>query len=96
MHHENIMPVLLLIFCGIIALITVFIACELSQRLDHAFEKINFTIDQFDWYLFPALIQRMIPTVSVVAQQPVSMECFGSIKCTRETFKKVGIETINH
>lgn len=31
--------------------------CELGQRLSDAFEKIKFTIDQFDWYLLPIQVK---------------------------------------
>ena len=92
MHHKNIMPLLLLIINGIIAFAMVFIACEIGQRMNDAFDKIDFTIDQSDWYLFPIGVQRMLPTIIAVAQQPVSLECFGSITCTREVFKNVSNE----
>ena len=70
-----------------------FIACEISQRVNDAFNGLNLTIHQFDWYLFPIEIQRMLPMIIVVAQQPVTLECFGSISCSREVFKNVGIKT---
>lgn len=89
LHHENVMPVLLMIFAGIFAFTLVFLTCELSQRLGNAFDEIDFTVHQFDWYLFPIQMKRMFPVIIVIVQQPISMECFGSIKCTRDTFKNV-------
>lgn len=85
------MDLLLLIICGIFATATVFIACEISQRLIDAFDDIDSTIERFDWYLFPVEIQRMLPMIIMYAQDPVSLECFGSIICTREVFKSVRI-----
>lgn len=85
------MPLFMLILCGIFSLTIVLIACELGQRMSDAFDEMNFTIGQFDCYLFPIEIQRMLPLIIANAQQPVTLECFGSIKCTREVFKNVGI-----
>lgn len=74
---------------GLLGLAMVFIACELGERLNGAFEKIDVTIDKFDWYLFPIEIKRILPMIMANAQQPVSLECFGSIACNREVFRKV-------
>lgn len=84
------MPLLLTILSGICALAAVFIACELGQRMTDAFEEIEYTVDQFDWYLFPIEIQQMLLMTVANAQHPVSVECFASITCTREVFKNVG------
>lgn len=66
-----------------------FVFCELGQRTTNAFEDIDDIICQFDWYLFPIELKRMLPMFVNVAQQPVEIACFGSFKCSRETFKKV-------
>ena len=66
-----------------------FTACELGQRMNHAFNECNDMIDQFDWYLFPANIQRMLPIIINFAQQPIVIKCFGSTAAVRETFKYV-------
>lgn len=86
------MALLLPIFNGSGGLITVSIACELGQRLDDAFIKIDFTIDQIDWYSLPIEIKRMLPMVIANAQRPVLLECFGNVACTREVFKNVRIK----
>lgn len=75
---------------GIVGLIIVFIACDLGQRMNDAFDEINCTLNRFDWYLFPIEIQRMLPMIKANTQKPVSLECFGSIACNREVFRKVG------
>lgn len=94
MNHGDFMPLLLLIVNGINGLSTVFFACEVGQRMTDSFEKINFTMDLIDWYLFPSDIKRMFPMILAISQQPVSLECFGSIVCGREVFKKVCIYQI--
>lgn len=80
---------------GFIALALVFIACELGQRMNDAFEGIGFTIEQFNWYLLPIGIKKMLPMIHLIGQQPVSLECFESITCTRYVFKDVGIGQFN-
>lgn len=95
MHHGNVMILLLPVFNGIIGLGTAFISCELGQRMADAFNQINSSIDESDWYLFPIEIKRMLPMVIAIVQQPVLMECFGSIKCTREVFKNVSTDWPN-
>lgn len=96
MHHEHGMPLLLLTLSGIISLALVFVACELGQRMGDAFEEIDYTIEQLDWYLFPMEIQRMLPMIIAIAQPPVLLECWGNIACTRDVFKHVCIKLFNH
>lgn len=91
-QHGNIIPLFLLMLCGIVAFTFVFFACELGQRVNDAFDEIKVTIDQFDWYSFPIAVQRMLPMIIAVAQKPVSLECFGSISWTREVFRQVSVE----
>lgn len=80
---------------GALGLTLVFIACDLGQRTSDAFAGIDITIGQFDWYLFPIKIKRILPMIIANAQQPVLLECFGGITCTREVFRKVGIKPSN-
>ena len=67
----------------------VLIICELGQRVSDAFQQIADTIENFNWYLFPMEIQQTLPILLMGAQQPVVLECFGSISASRETFKNV-------
>lgn len=67
----------------------IFIMCELSERIVNAFGQINIVIDQFDWYLFPVKIKRILPVIMINQFQPISIEYFGSFSCSREAFKKV-------
>lgn len=71
------------IFC------TVFMCCELGQRISNEFNDINGLIDQFQWYRFPNKIKRILPMTMTMAQKPVSIQCFGGFSCCRDTFKKV-------
>lgn len=67
---------------------SVFIACELSQRISNAFEDIHKHFDQFDWYLYPNEIQQMLPTILNMLQQPLELVCFGSFSSSRMSFQK--------
>lgn len=82
---------LLLISCFELfwAICLVFLPCEIAERLSYAFDGINRKIDQFHWYLFSFEMKKMLPMILLNAQQPVSLNCFGSIQCNRETFKMV-------
>lgn len=92
MKHGNVVPGLVSIFCGLMALFLVFINCELGQRITDAYERVSIAIEHSDWYLFPNGIQRILPMIIANAQHPVELECFGSIKCNRDVYKNVGIE----
>lgn len=65
------------------------ITCEIGQRVNVEFNECSEIIDQFDWYRFPAEIQRMLPLILNFTQQPIDIKCFGSTACNRETFKLV-------
>lgn len=66
-----------------------FIACELGQRTTLALNDCCDVINQFDWYLLPADIQRLLPIIINCAQQAVDIKCYGSVACNRETFRYV-------
>ena len=67
----------------------VFMACEFGQRMTSAFADINILIGQFNWYKFPLKIKKMLPVILMSAQEPVVLEVFGNIACSRETYQKV-------
>lgn len=71
----------------------IFLVCELCQRASDEFEKIGDIIGEFHWYLFPDELTHLLPTIIAVAQQPVGIDCFGSMKCTRDSFKRVSFIT---
>lgn len=66
-----------------------FIICEIGQRVSDSFDQIFDTIDQFEWYLFPIKIQRLLPTLLIIAEQPVEIAVIGSTSPNRNTLKKV-------
>lgn len=74
----------------------VLIICEFGQRCCSAFDGIIGIIDQFNWYSFPYEIQRLLPIILIMMQQPVALKCFGSISCNHENFKKVSLVQKNY
>lgn len=76
------------LFFTLVILCTV---CELAGKMGSEFETFNDQIDQFDWYLMPLEIQKMLPLIMMDSQQEVGFTCFGSIMCNRETFRKVRV-----
>lgn len=87
---------LLLLFVSVIyacyAFGTAFIICELCEQISNLFNEINVSIGQLSWYYFPYKLQRILPTILVMSQKPFKIECFGSITCSRDTFKKVSLK----
>lgn len=66
-----------------------FLFCELGESVSDHFNLIPNVIYYLDWYTFPKDIQKMIPTIMMVSQQPIVLQAFASLKCTREAFKQV-------
>lgn len=60
----------------------IFFFCEFGERLSNGFRELNDMCYQLDLYLFPIEIRPMLPTILVVAQQPVLPQ-------TRDVFKQV-------
>lgn len=67
----------------------VFVICELCQRMSNHYDDVGDIIGDLKWYLFPANVQRVLPIIITSVHEEVPVECFGSIACDRETFKKV-------
>lgn len=81
------------VFYAAYASFVIFMICEPSQQLSNAFEQITADIENLEWYLYSHEIQRMLPIVLLVSQRPIELECFGSIRASRKTFKKVSYST---
>lgn len=77
------------IFYVFYAIGLVLVICELGQRITNAFDEIDDQIENFDWNLFSLEVQKLLPIMLMVVQQPVELHIFGSASGLRETFKKV-------
>lgn len=67
----------------------VFVSCELCHRAVYAHDKIANDFGNLNWYSFPFKTWKFLPIIISNVQQPIVIRCFGSISCTRETFKMV-------
>lgn len=73
----------------------VFFSCEFGERLSGAFDDVSNCVGHFNWYNFPIVVQRMMPTVLMTTQQKIALECFGSILCVRKALKSVSQIKLN-
>lgn len=91
--HDEIDPLVLLnmIFVGAEALATVFVLCEIGQRIGGACNEINDVFDRLNWYLFPIEVRETLPMVILYVQQPINFKFFGSFACSREQLKRVSM-----
>lgn len=67
----------------------VFVVYEIGEQLKNIFIQIDDLFEQLKWYLFPIDVQHILPIVIANVQQEITIKCFGSFPCARETFKKV-------
>lgn len=72
-----------------VAYVQIYLLCYFCNIVTTAQESIGDEIPRSNWYLLPVKLQKMLPFSIIYAQNPVYVEAFGSIACTRETFKKV-------
>lgn len=70
-------------------LATAYITCEIGERLNTEFMEVFQLIEQLKWYLFPTKVRKLLPFIMISVQEPVNIECFASISCCRDTFKRV-------
>lgn len=72
-----------------------FAVCEMCHRNIQAFDECCDMAYQFEWYLFPNQIQRMMPLILNLMQQSNEMKCFGSTAVNQDTFKYVSASKMN-
>lgn len=77
------------VFYASYALGSIFFQCEIGQQISNAYEDIDDLVEEFDWHLFSHEMQRTLPIILIVTQNPIGFECFGSTSALRVTFKKV-------
>lgn len=68
--------------------VSIFVYCDSGERLVSEFNKFD-VYCLCEWYMFPLFAQRSLPMIILNTQQPVVLQGFGSVQCTRETFRRV-------
>lgn len=66
-----------------------FHSSELGEMLMRKFNEFNDAFYQCKWYFFSIEMQKMLLIVIANTQQPIFVQGFGNISCTRDSFKKV-------
>lgn len=66
-----------------------FLVCELGQWVTNRYDQLGDELIACDWHLLPIEIQRLYLIFLLNTQQPVHIECYGGIQCSRDTLKKV-------
>lgn len=87
--HTDSVVLFVLISYAFYAFGLLFIVCEIGHQVGAAFEKIWDRMDRSDWYSYPYEFIRMLPIIVIGVQQPVNLAFFGSISCSRFTFRRV-------
>lgn len=75
------------------SILQIMLLCDFGERLTGRFDEIDMALCECDWYTFPIGIQKMLPMLLISTQNPVVLQGFFNVSCTRESFKKVRLET---
>lgn len=74
----------LLVFVG-----WAFLFCYFGHNVSHRFMGIGDSAYDLDWHLYPLEIRKHLPLMIQAAQNPVYLQGFANVQCTRESFRKV-------
>lgn len=66
-----------------------FLLCQFGQNLTNQFEGFEKQIYESKWYAFPKNIQRILTTMMSFCQKPVTLQGYGEVIFTMETFNRV-------
>lgn len=66
-----------------------FSICELGEQVNHQFEIFGEELERCNWNNLPTELQRMYLIFLSDIQQPVNIQSYGGIICSRDTFEKV-------
>lgn len=66
-----------------------YLLCNSGGKVTAAFVDLNESIYRMSWYLYPMECQTNVLVMVMMANKPVYLGGFSSLKCSRETFKQV-------
>lgn len=69
--------------------ISILFICEAGERVTTQFEAFAKELEQCNWYGFSIRMQRLYVFFLLDTQQPVNIQSYAGIQCTRDTFKNV-------
>lgn len=63
--------------------------CALGENVTAAFAGMNESIYEISWYACPVDFQKYLIPMILMAEKPFRIHVFGSLDCSRDTFKHV-------
>lgn len=72
----------------------IFLICEFGERVIKQFEMFEEEFDRCNWYTLPSKLQRIYLMFLLDTHKPKTIQSYGRIVCSRETYKKVIIQRI--
>lgn len=85
----NTIDMLRLFVCLSVVLIYVIVLCLFGYEVTLRFDEINDSIYRCGWTELPLNVQRLLPTMMMISQNPVYIEGYFNDPCTREFLTKV-------
>lgn len=87
--HSNVTVMILPLVSIFWSFALIFTYCELSQMITTEFDMFNVELCEYKWYLCSIDMQRMLLIFMSNTQQPIALEGFGNIVCSRNSFINV-------
>lgn len=74
-----------------LVILTIYLSvlCFFGDEVNTQFENIQNWIYYCNWLNYPFKVQRLIPTMLIVAGKPIYIQGFMNVRCTRESVRKV-------
>lgn len=86
----NVIEIISIALAGLYTFVFNSVVCELGQWMTNQYEVFEDELTTCDWYALPIEMQQLYLIFLLDAQQPIHIQCYGGIACSRETFKVVG------
>ena len=69
--------------------VSMLVFCEVGEKVTNVFCEFEYEIGQIKWYLFTNSNRQLLISIMCFCQKPITLDGFGSIKGSREVYKKV-------
>lgn len=67
----------------------ILMVCEPGEHVTQEFNAFDQQVEQCYFYLLPYGLKRLYLIFLLDTQQPINIQCYGRILCTRDTLKQV-------
>lgn len=88
-NNWNAMEMVISVIMLFHAIVINFLICEHGQWVTNQYAQLHDELDACDWYLLPIELRRLYFIFLLNTEQPVHLQCYVDIRCSRNTFKKV-------